>query len=61
MVLVLQPQLPLVGAAVFPGLKLGVEIVSGGPSALFLDAEQHAPDKGVDGGFTGFILAVDDV
>ena len=57
----LQPQLSLVGAAVLPRLELGVQIVSGGPSALFFDAEQHASDKGMDGGFAGLILAVDDI
>ncbi len=56
-----KPELPLVGAAVFPRLIFAVDVVSGGAPPLTLDAEEHAADKGVDRGFAGFIFTVNDV
>ena len=56
-----QAQLSFVGSAVFPWLVLAVGIRPGGPAPLAFDAKEHSADKGVNGGFACFILAVDNI
>ena len=38
-----------------------VGIRPGGPAPLAFDAKEHSADKGVNGGFACFILAVDNI